>query len=116
MKIKIILIFIVLTGSLTAQWDKNPCEEFNELNSKVRDGLISRDDARDKISGLLPKIKDYFYKNGGTDLTDKDWVFPVEGYTSSSIGGVNGNGYAAKGYDYFDGNKHGGIPHTIFLL
>lgn len=51
---------------------KNPCEEFNVLNTEVRDGIISRDDARNKIRELLPKIKEYFYKNGGTEITDKD--------------------------------------------
>ncbi len=117
MKIKIILFAFFLSLNTYAQWDKNPCEEFNDLNTKVRDGLISRDDARNKIRELLPKVKEYFYKNGGTELTDKNWVFPLQGYTSASIGGVNGSGYQAKGYDYFDGNKHGGHPaHDIFII
>ncbi len=115
--IKSIMFSVVLPLAVQAQRDKNPCEEFNELNTEVRDGLISRDDARKKIRGLIPAVREYFYKTGGTEITDKDWVFPVQGYTASSIGGVNGSGYRPEGYDYFDGNKHGGHPaHDIFII
>ncbi len=41
----------------------------------------------------------------------------MQGYTSASIGGVNGSGYQPNGYDYFDGNKHGGHPaQDIFIV
>lgn len=117
MNIKIALFVFVLPYALIAQLDKNPCEEFNELNTEVRDGLISRDDARIKTRELIPKVKEDFFKNGGIEITDNDWVFPLEGYSPASIGGVNGSGYQPKGYDYFDGNKHGGHPaHDIFII
>lgn len=108
---------LLISFSVTAVFGQvNPCDEFNTLNTKVRDGLISRNDARDIIRVLLPKIKDYFSRNGGNEISDKVWVFPLRGYTSASIGGVNGSGYKPKGYDYFDGNKHGGHPaHDIFI-
>ena len=116
MKINIIIILFILSNGICSQWE-NPCDEFNDLNTKVRDGLISRADAQNQIRELLPKIKEYFSKNGGTEITDKDWVFPLQGYTSASIGGVNGSGYQPKGYDYFDGNKHGGHPaQDIFII
>ena len=116
MKINIVIILFFLSTGIYSQWE-NPCDEFNDLNTKVRDGLISRADAQNQIRELLPKIKEYFYKNGGTEITDKDWVFPLQGYTSASIGGVNGSGYQPKGYDYFDGNKHGGHPaQDIFIV
>jgi peptidoglycan LD-endopeptidase LytH len=117
MKSKILLLTFFLVQYVYSQWDKNPCEEFNVLNTEVRDGMISRDDARNKIRELIPKIREYFFQNGGKEITDEDWVFPLQGYTSSSIGGVNGSGYQPKGYDYFDGNKHGGHPaHDIFIV
>ncbi len=116
MKIIIIIILFFLSASIYSQWE-NPCDEFNDLNTKVRDGLISRDDAQNQIRELLPKVKEYFYKSGGIEITDKDWIFPLQGYTSASIGGVNGSGYQPKGYDYFDGNKHGGHPaQDIFIV
>ena len=116
MRINLISTIFVLFISSSVFGQVSPCDEFNELNTKVRDGLISRDEAQNQIRLLLPKIKDYFSQNGGTEISDKDWVFPLKGYTSSSIGGVNGSGYQPKGYNYFDGNKHGGHPaHDIFI-
>jgi len=116
MKIKLISALFVLSLSPYIFGQVNPCDEFNSLNTKVRDGLISRVDAQNQILQLLPKIKEYFSQNGGTEITDKNWVFPLKGYTSASIGGVNGSGYQPKDYDYFDGNKHGGHPaHDIFI-
>jgi len=94
----------------------NPCVRFNELNTAVRDGLISQDSARDVIRELLPEIKEYFRLQGGTESSETDCVFPLQGYNSSSIGGINGSGYNSSGYDYFLGNKHGGHPaHDIFI-
>ncbi len=42
--------------------------------------------------------------------------FPIAGYTHKSIGGINGNGYIGRGYDYFAGNKHTAHPaQDIFV-
>jgi len=94
----------------------NPCPEFNSINTKVRDGLISREEAQSKIRELIPSIRQYYYSSGGTNSGYEDWVFPLEGYSASAIGGINGNGYKPRGYDYFDGNRHGGHPaQDIFI-
>lgn len=94
----------------------NPAIQFDQLNTLVRDGLIDRETARNRIKELLPRLKTYFYAKGGADSPKNDWVFPVQGYNQKSIGGVGGNGYVSKGYDYFDGNKHVGHPaHDIFI-
>lgn len=92
------------------------CIDFNYLNTKIRDGLISKQEALKQIQTLLPQIKKYFYKHGGQDIGKSNWIFPVQGYSSMKIGGTNGSGYISLGYDYFDGNKHGGHPaHDIFI-
>lgn len=97
--------------------NENPCTQFDELNTLVRDGLIVRETAGTGIKELLPRLKAYFYANGGQDVPQDDWVFPVLGYNQRSIGGVGGNGYVPRGYDYFDGNRHGGHPaHDIFIV
>ena len=94
----------------------NLCGDYNSLNNKVRDGLIEKDEALKQIQTLLPQLKTYFYKNGGKDISKSNWVFPVQGYNPKSIGGTNGSGYIATGYDYFDGNKHKGHPaQDIFI-
>jgi len=115
MKTIVSLILFFALNSIFGQ--TNPCKEFNDLNSKVRDGLILKEDAIAGISELVPKIKSYFTENGGIESTVDEWVFPLEGYTASSIGGKNGSGYKPQGYDYFDGNRHGGHPaHDIFII
>ncbi len=92
-----------------------PCDELNKLNNKVRDGQITKREAQQRLKTLLPKVKDFYYGHGGKDFP-KTYKFPLQGYNSKAIGGKNGNGYIAQGYDYFAGNKHGGHPaHDIFI-
>lgn len=44
------------------------------------------------------------------------FVFPVKNYSIKQVGGKLNNGYIAKGYDFFDGNKHKGHPaRDIFI-
>jgi len=92
-----------------------PSAAFDELDKKVRDGRIGRPAARAELARLLPALKEHYYEAGGRDFRPTEWVFPVEGYTAKAIGG-KGRGYKAKGYDYFDGNRHKAHPsHDIFI-
>ncbi|MEI6852867.1 MAG: M23 family metallopeptidase [Bacteroidota bacterium] len=92
------------------------CVDFNSLNDKIRDGLIAKDEALKQINVFLPQLDTFYYKNGGQNFPKSKWVFPVQGYTFNSIGGINGSGYIVSGYDYFDGNKHKGHPaQDIFI-
>ena len=93
-----------------------PCDAFNDLNTKVRDGKISRNAAKAEAARLLSDIKQWYLRHGGTDSAPASWVFPVEGYGWKAIGGARGRGYKPKGYDYFDGDRHGGHPSfDIFI-
>jgi len=95
---------------------KDTCIDFNSLNTKIRDGIISKKEALSEIKIVLPKLRNYFYKNGGQDFQKSNWIFPVEGYSSNAIGGTNGSGFNLCRYDYFDGNKHSGHPaQDIFI-
>ena len=92
------------------------CIDFNTLNIKIRDRTILKEEAIRQIQLLLPKLKLYFYKNGEKDFLKTSTVFPVQGYDSKAIGGKNGSGYIASGFNYFDGNNHTGHPaHDIFI-
>jgi len=46
---------------------ENVCIEFDELNTKVRDGLISKKNAIEEIKILVPKVRKYFFDNGGVE-------------------------------------------------
>ncbi|MFN0202250.1 MAG: hypothetical protein ACKVTZ_12055, partial [Bacteroidia bacterium] len=90
--------------------------EFNDLNTQIRDGLIAKAAAKKEIARLIPLLKKEYQAAGGKNYGKTSWVFPLQGYTKSAIGGKNGSGYVATGYDYFQGNKHGGHPaHDIFI-
>ncbi len=94
----------------------NPCQEFNLLNTQIRDGAIDSKTAQARIKSLIPEIEAYYYENGGKNYSSEDWIFPLKGYNQKAIGGTNGSGYLPSGYNYFDGNKHKGHPaHDIFI-
>jgi murein DD-endopeptidase MepM/ murein hydrolase activator NlpD len=98
------------TGALDTSID------FNALNSAIRDGRIAKPEALRQMQTVLPQLKRRFYEHGGQKAQVLPWVFPVQGYGTTAIGGTKGDGYVARGYDYFDGNKHGGHPaHDIFI-
>lgn len=95
---------------------ENPCYAFDALNTEIRDGKISQKEAQTAIKHLLPQIDNYYYENGGENFATSQWAFPLKNYEISAVGGTNGNGYIAKGYNYFDGNKHTGHPaQDIFI-
>lgn len=96
--------------------EQDVCINFNTLYTQIRDGLISKKEALKRIQELMPLIKTYYYDHGGHDSQKATWKFPLQNYGSKAVGGTNGEGYIASGYDFFDGNKHGGHPaHDIFI-
>ena len=100
-------IIVVALAVLTA------CDAFDALYTQIRDQQIDRASALDRVRELLPRIRDDFYARGGTDTADGGERFPVQSYGAESIGGRNGSGYIAKGYDWFDGYKS--LGHGFFL-
>ena len=89
---------------------KDPCLSFNRLNTLVRDRRIDRAAARQELLRLLPAIKAYYYANGGRDHDRSEWIFPLAGYSARAIAGGRRHGYEPRGYDWYDGNSHGGHP------
>jgi murein DD-endopeptidase MepM/ murein hydrolase activator NlpD len=94
----------------------HPCLDFQTLYADIRDGRVARDVARERLQALLPLVRDFFYAHGGKDAPRDAWRFPVDGYRADAIGGKNGSGYVAAGYDFFDGHKsHGHPAHDLFI-
>ncbi len=88
----------------------SPCRSFNNLNTLVRDGRIGRGVARRELLSLLPGIRSSYYAQGGRDHDRSEWVFPLAGYSARAIAGGKRHGYQPRGYDWYDGNRHGGHP------
>ena len=95
---------------------KTLARQFDSVNTLVRDNKIGKTHALRELQRILPELQTA-YKHLKPDTAKQEkWIFPVENYSSKAIGGTHGEGYIPKGYDYFDGNKHGGHPaQDIFI-
>lgn len=90
--------------------------EFNSLNSSIRDRTIKKYAAKEQFRELIKALREEYYSSGGNKFSVSDWVFPLQGYGYTAIGGFKGNGYQVGGYSYFDGNRHTGHPsQDIFI-
>ena len=91
-------------------------KQYDTLSTNIRDGLIRPQEALKKIQFLIPQIRKYYSLHSNRLHKQSDWIFPVQGYNSLSIGGTKGEGYISSGYNFFDGNKHKAHPaHDIFI-
>ena len=91
--------------------------KFDSVNTLVRDNKIDKEQTLATLQDIFPELQ-AVYNRLKPDCEKKEtWIFPVENYTAESIGGMQGEGYLPNGYDYFDGNKHGGhAAQDIFIL
>jgi peptidoglycan LD-endopeptidase LytH len=92
------------------------CNEFNGLNTNIRNNKIKKPQAKEQVRALIEEMRNEYYASGGQNFTTKDWVFPLKGYGYKAIGGVNSNGYQKGGYDYFDGDRHTGHPSLDIFI
>lgn len=108
--LSITILLLLINFCAHAQDDvKSVCIKINELNTRILKGSIKRAEAAKELKQLIGEIK-------GIMPVNDTWVFPLQGYKISAIGGTNGNGYSDKGYHYLDGNKHTAHPaHDIFI-
>jgi hypothetical protein len=80
------------------------------MENKIRDGKVTKEEAMRLLKTLMPLLSNYYTSKGGLPYTQTDWIFPLRGYDSKTIGGKDGSGYVEGGYSYFDGNDHKGHP------
>lgn len=88
----------------------SPFQRFNELNSLIRDGRITRALAQAELQVRLSAVRDEYYRRGGRDHAAAEWVFPLEGYDVRAVAKGRRHGFVAGGYDFYSGNRHGGHP------
>ena len=109
------LIFCFTFFPSFSQGQQNPSFEWNTLYLKIRDRLISKEEAQGQLKALELSIRETSSQelmSGQEDCL----CFPLKGYTFHSIGGTKGSGYQVLGYDFFDGSQHKGHPgHDIFI-
>jgi len=109
----ICLSLLFLAGTARAESSTpSPCEEWNSLQQAVRDGTMGREDARGEIIRLDARLREAY---AGKSVRSP-FHFPVKGYGPDSIGGERGSGFRPAGYNFYDGNRHGGHPaHDLFI-
>jgi murein DD-endopeptidase MepM/ murein hydrolase activator NlpD len=109
----LILLVVSLPNRLFSQID--PASQWHLLYPKIRDRLISKEEAQTKLKELEVLLKDFYLKSWNRKSDDL-LCFPLKGYTPNAIGGKGGSGYKTQDYDFFDGNAHKGHPgHDIFI-
>jgi peptidoglycan LD-endopeptidase LytH len=86
----------------------------------VRDGLITRDSARSALPSVYAGLLDYTKRSACNSAAP--WRFPVEGGSVADMGKggfrpeIRYVGSPICGYDFYDGNQHGGHPaYDIFI-
>jgi peptidoglycan LD-endopeptidase LytH len=103
---------IVLSSLVAGRAAAGPCEEWDALQKQIRDQAIPRQEAQARIAELHERLS----REQESAWAQSGFVFPVEGATARDIGGRNGKGFIANGYDFYEGNRHGGHPaQDIFV-
>ena len=115
-KTNLLALFLFLQPGWASS-DRDPCAAFDRIDKQVRDRMIARPAALQALRELLPALDRYAAEKCPEPApSGRAWVFPLQDYRRNSIGGKNGSGYTAKGYDYFDGKLHHAHPaHDIFI-
>ena len=95
-------------------------DDWDQFEKQVRDQAIVKASAKKIFPALYEKLLEYCLKDSFASVAP--WVFPVQGYGihDAGKGGFKPNiyygGSGIKGYDFFDGNRHGGHPaYDIFI-
>lgn len=94
-------------------------ERWKPYITMVREGKINRVSAIDTMNKFTNTLWDFMEANIKAKrikkYSDKEWVFPVRGYNSNAIGGVNGSGYVLSDFDFYDLHSGGHPAHDIFI-
>ncbi len=110
MRIFNLLIFIIIISVLPVA--ASVCDDWNALDKAIRDNKIARKEARRKIIELDGQLLEAYSGKIG----NSPFRFPLIGYGRGSASGGNGSGYKPSGYNFYDGNRHGGHPaHDLFI-
>jgi peptidoglycan LD-endopeptidase LytH len=99
---------------------EKPFREWEDFEKAVRDAKITKTEAKQKFPLIYQSLKtygkNYFFESAGK------WTFPISGYSKNDVGKggfrpeIYYGGSNKKGYDFYDGNKHGGHPaYDIFI-
>ncbi len=115
---RLIIIFILFLlnsfASGVQDSDSSP-QAFQELTLSIREGNITKKDAKNKFKELIPLLDRYFTSHGGRNYSSSKWVFPVNGY-SPRRAELDKRDFLYRGYDFFVSNRHHDHPaYDLFI-
>lgn len=103
------LILLILACSF---FESDVLSEWDKFEKEVRDQKLKKSDAVTKFPAIFTKLK-----NEASIFAmsyDEKWIMPVSGATSKDY---SKDSYRPNGYNFFDGNSHGGhAAYDIFVL
>jgi hypothetical protein len=101
--LSLLLLALVMPSDPISEWDR--------FEKSVRDQIIHQEEARKQLPVLIKALKEKCHQYAFKHLTS--WQFPVQGYGVKDVGA---GGFKPKGYNFYDGNHHGGHPaYDIFI-
>lgn len=91
------------------------CNNFKGLLVDIRTQQIKPNDARLRFRFIVQELR-RLYPPQNIDSANVQLTFPLVGKSYRSIGGKNGNGFRASGFNLFDHTVQGSHPaHDIFI-
>jgi hypothetical protein len=98
----------------------DPIVDWGVFEVKVRDRTIVKEDAKKRFGALYDSL--IALTRNDTFAIKPVWTFPVAGCSKKDIGAggfkpdIRYGSSPVKGYDFYDGNSHGGHPaYDIFI-
>jgi len=115
MILKKTVLFILLSFfiSYVCSADTNTVQLWQKLEHSIRDAKIPKIEAKKEIQELSEKFRQHLSILDFESASFDKWIFPLAGYDH---GAIDKKGFIIKGYNFFDGNKHGGHPaYDIYI-
>lgn len=103
------------TSGITYEDYQSAIDGFKPLLVDIREYKATPEEARSRFQQIMLTLKQA-YPTANYDSSEVSLFFPLLGFDYRAVGGRNGSGYHAKGYDLFDQEAKGSHPaHDIFI-
>ncbi|MFH1367505.1 MAG: M23 family metallopeptidase [Elusimicrobiota bacterium] len=119
MKTAVIFMFLALFSTGCAE-KRTPIDDWQSMQQEIREEKIDKSTAAEKLARIVDGLKQYSKRK--YSFKEEKWAFPLTNSSRSTVlkydfypNAIYGP-YKTRGYDFFEGNKHGGHPaHDIFI-
>jgi len=115
-------LFILILFPLLLLAENSIITEWESFETDVRDGKLTQKLAKEKFSEVYNGLRKYGMSFSSRFKYSDRWIFPVVNYSikDAGKGGFKPEIYYGsskiKGYNFYDGNLHGGHPaYDIFV-